>query len=177
MVYQIFVQKSNLVKIKFCSKIEILSKIDSSLKIEILVINRIFLVTSKFCRCMFVTDRPLKSKGKTDLKLIEFNSTKHNYSLVSEESVGKIELIEATMCRDPGHRGIQHLIMPGHLLNAVTALSHAKSILLTTGEKSVFKYYLHDAVFYTKILNKFFTAKILHFYSKNLHFYRITISS
>ena len=82
---------------------------------------------------MFVTDRPLRSKGNSDVKMVEFNSEKDHNSLISEESAQKIEMLEASMCRDPGLRGIQHLIMPGHLLKATAALSHASSVLITTG--------------------------------------------
>ena len=83
---------------------------------------------------MFVTDRPLRSKGNSDVKMVQFNSEKDHNSLISEATREKIEMLEASMCRDPGHRGIQHLIMPGHLLKATAALSHATSVLITTGQ-------------------------------------------
>ena len=42
-------------------------------------------------------------------------------------------MIEAAAARDPGHRGIQHMIQPQTLRSAACGLSHANNILLTTG--------------------------------------------
>ena len=75
----------------------------------------------------------MKQKANTDLVLVEINSEKKNYSLCLRDSAEKIDLIEAAAARDPGHRGIQHMIQPQTLRSAACGLSHANNILLTTG--------------------------------------------
>ena len=75
----------------------------------------------------------MKQKANTDLVLVEINSEKKNYSLCLRDSAEKIDLIEAAAARDPGHRGIQHMIQPQTLRSAALGLSHANNILLTTG--------------------------------------------
>ena len=83
--------------------------------------------------CMFICDKPMKQKANTDLVVVEINSDKKNYSLCLRDSAEKIDLIEAAAARDPGHRGIQHMIQPQTLRSAALGLSHANNILLTTG--------------------------------------------
>ena len=75
----------------------------------------------------------LSARENVELNVVEYNPMEGHYSLLSAESSEKIEMIEAAMCRDPGLRGIQHLIQPGDLQGASLALSHAKSVLITTG--------------------------------------------
>ena len=62
--------------------------------------------------CMFVCDKPMKKKPSAELNVIKINTDKNDYSLCSKQSAEKIDLIEAASARDPGHRGIQHMIQP-----------------------------------------------------------------
>jgi len=80
-----------------------------------------------------LTVKGLSARENVDLRVVEYNPMDGHYSLLTAESADKIEMIEAAMCRDPGLRGIQHLIQPGDLEGAALALSHAKSVLITTG--------------------------------------------
>ena len=54
--------------------------------------------------CMFICDKITKSKENKDVAAVEINAEKKNYSLCLRESAEKIDLIEATAARDPGHR-------------------------------------------------------------------------
>ena len=83
--------------------------------------------------CMFVCDKPMKEKPTTSLAAIQINPDRDEYSLCSRSSADKIDLVEAAAARDPGHRGIQHMIQPQTLRSASLGLSHAKNVLLTTG--------------------------------------------
>jgi len=83
--------------------------------------------------CMFVCDKPMKEKAPASLAAILINTDRDEYSLCESLSATKIDLVEAAAARDPGHRGIQHMIRPSTLRSASLGLSHAKNILLTTG--------------------------------------------
>ena len=54
--------------------------------------------------CMFICDKITKSKENIDVVSVEINSERKNFSLCLRETVDKIDLIEATAARDPGHR-------------------------------------------------------------------------
>ncbi|KAM6202673.1 D-glutamate cyclase, mitochondrial [Rhynchocyon petersi] len=56
-----------------------------------------------------------------------------HYSLASASAVRKIRELEALIAVDPGHRGIGHLLCKDDLLRASLSLSHAQSVLVTTG--------------------------------------------
>ncbi|XP_005343511.1 D-glutamate cyclase, mitochondrial [Microtus ochrogaster] len=56
-----------------------------------------------------------------------------HYSIVSATAVQKIRGLESTIAIDPGNRGIRHLLHKDELLRAALSLSHARSILVTTG--------------------------------------------
>ncbi|KAJ8792151.1 hypothetical protein J1605_020002 [Eschrichtius robustus] len=54
-------------------------------------------------------------------------------SMASASVTQKIRELEMIIAIDPGSRGIGHLLRPGELLRASLSLSHARSMLLTTG--------------------------------------------
>ncbi|XP_044515928.1 D-glutamate cyclase, mitochondrial [Gracilinanus agilis] len=56
-----------------------------------------------------------------------------HYSITSSSSVQKIRELESIIARDPGNRGIKHLFNKDELLKASLSLSHAHSVLITTG--------------------------------------------
>ncbi|XP_020856053.1 D-glutamate cyclase, mitochondrial isoform X1 [Phascolarctos cinereus] len=55
------------------------------------------------------------------------------YSITSSSSVQKIRELENIIARDPGNRGIKYLFNKDELLKASLSLSHAHSVLITTG--------------------------------------------
>ncbi|XP_043844640.1 D-glutamate cyclase, mitochondrial [Dromiciops gliroides] len=63
-----------------------------------------------------------------------------HYSITSSSSVQKIRELEGIIARDPGNRGINHLFNKDELLKASLSLSHAHSVLITTGFPTHFKY-------------------------------------
>ncbi|XP_045144061.1 D-glutamate cyclase, mitochondrial [Echinops telfairi] len=56
-----------------------------------------------------------------------------HYSITSTSAVKKIRHLETLIAVDPGSRGIGHLLCQDELLRASLSLSHASSMLLTTG--------------------------------------------
>ncbi|XP_047593543.1 D-glutamate cyclase, mitochondrial isoform X1 [Lutra lutra] len=56
-----------------------------------------------------------------------------HYSMASASAVQKIRELEAIIAIDPGQRGIRHLLGRDELLRASLSLSHARSVLVTTG--------------------------------------------
>lgn len=56
-----------------------------------------------------------------------------HYSIVSASAAQKIRELESTIATDPGNRGIRHLLLKDELLQAALSLSHAHSVLVTTG--------------------------------------------
>ncbi|XP_045057691.2 D-glutamate cyclase, mitochondrial isoform X2 [Desmodus rotundus] len=56
-----------------------------------------------------------------------------HYSIASASAVGKIRELETIIAVDPGNRGIGHLLCKDELLRASLSLSHAHSVLITTG--------------------------------------------
>uniref|UniRef100_A0A8C3LUN3 D-glutamate cyclase, mitochondrial n=1 Tax=Chrysolophus pictus TaxID=9089 RepID=A0A8C3LUN3_CHRPC len=63
-----------------------------------------------------------------------------HYSMLSAEAEKKIKTLESLIGIDPGNRGILHLLRPGELLKACLSLSHARSVLVTTGFPTHFNY-------------------------------------
>ncbi|XP_037687988.1 LOW QUALITY PROTEIN: D-glutamate cyclase, mitochondrial [Choloepus didactylus] len=55
------------------------------------------------------------------------------YSIASAPAVQKIRELETLIAVDPGNRGIGHLLCRDELLRASLSLSHARSVLVTTG--------------------------------------------
>ncbi|CAO2587140.1 D-glutamate cyclase, mitochondrial [Lemmus lemmus] len=56
-----------------------------------------------------------------------------HYSIASAAAVQKIRGLESMIAIDPGNRGIGHLLHKDELLQAALSLSHARSVLVTTG--------------------------------------------
>uniref|UniRef100_A0ABI7ZCS4 D-glutamate cyclase-like C-terminal domain-containing protein n=1 Tax=Felis catus TaxID=9685 RepID=A0ABI7ZCS4_FELCA len=56
-----------------------------------------------------------------------------HYSITSASAVQKIRELETIIAIDPGHWRIRHLLCKGELLRASLSLSHARSVLVTTG--------------------------------------------
>lgn len=56
-----------------------------------------------------------------------------HYSIVSAPAAQKVRELESTIAIDPGNRGIGHLLLKDELLQSALSLSHARSILVTTG--------------------------------------------
>ncbi|NXH98443.1 GLUCM protein, partial [Pachycephala philippinensis] len=85
--------------------------------------------------CMFITDlkndnvRPVG--GVPQVQCISQDPL--HFSIVSAEAAEKIKTLETLIGVDPGERGIVHLQRQGELLRACLALSHAGSVLITTG--------------------------------------------
>ncbi|XP_003787035.1 D-glutamate cyclase, mitochondrial isoform X1 [Otolemur garnettii] len=56
-----------------------------------------------------------------------------HYSIASASAVQKVRELETIIGIDPGNRGIGHLLCNDELLKASLSLSHAHSVLITTG--------------------------------------------
>lgn len=56
-----------------------------------------------------------------------------HYSIASAPAIQKIRELEALIALDPGSRGIGYLLCEDDLLRASLSLSHARSVLITTG--------------------------------------------
>ncbi|XP_005047490.1 PREDICTED: UPF0317 protein C14orf159 homolog, mitochondrial isoform X2 [Ficedula albicollis] len=85
--------------------------------------------------CMFITDvkndHVTSSGGVPQVHCISQDPL--HFSIVSEEAAQKINALETLIGIDPGERGIRHLQRQGELLGASLAMSHAGSVLITTG--------------------------------------------
>ncbi|XP_068004880.1 D-glutamate cyclase, mitochondrial isoform X1 [Melanerpes formicivorus] len=87
--------------------------------------------------CMFITD--LKNDNATVTSSREvpqvhcISQSPLHYSIVSAEAAQKIKTLETLIGIDPGDRGIIHLLRQDELLKACLSMSHAQSVLITTG--------------------------------------------
>ncbi|NXI10825.1 GLUCM protein, partial [Irena cyanogastra] len=85
--------------------------------------------------CMFITD--LKNDNVRSLGGVPqvhcISQDPLHFSIVSAEAAQKIKTLETLIGIDPGERGITHLWRQGELLRACLAMSHASSVLITTG--------------------------------------------
>ncbi|NXQ50961.1 GLUCM protein, partial [Catharus fuscescens] len=85
--------------------------------------------------CMFITDvkndNVRSSGGVPQVHCISRDPL--HFSIVSEAAAQKIKALETLIGIDPGERGIRHLQRQGELLGACLAMSHAGSVLITTG--------------------------------------------
>ncbi|XP_017584496.1 D-glutamate cyclase, mitochondrial isoform X3 [Corvus cornix cornix] len=85
--------------------------------------------------CMFITD--LKNDNVRSLGGVPqvhcISQDPLHFSIVSAEAAQKIKTLETLIGIDPGERGVLHLRRRGELLRACLALSHAGSVLITTG--------------------------------------------
>ncbi|KFP60515.1 hypothetical protein N322_11871, partial [Cariama cristata] len=94
--------------------------------------------------CMFITD--LKNDNVTVRPPREvpqvycISQDPLHYSIVSAEAAEKIETLETLIGIDPGDRGITHLHRRHELLKACLSISHAQSVLITTGFPTHFTY-------------------------------------
>ncbi|NXS94960.1 GLUCM protein, partial [Jacana jacana] len=94
--------------------------------------------------CMFVTD--LKNDHVTARSSREVPQVHRisqdplHYSIVSAEAAQKVRNLETLIGIDPGDRGIIHLLQQEELLKACLSISHARSVLVTTGFPTHFTY-------------------------------------
>ncbi|NXC14893.1 GLUCM protein, partial [Corythaeola cristata] len=94
--------------------------------------------------CMFITD--LKNDNVTVGSSREIpqvhciSQDPLHYSVVSAGAAQKIKALETLIAIDPGDRGIIHLHRQDELLKACLAISHARSVLITTGFPTHFAY-------------------------------------
>ncbi|NWX96525.1 GLUCM protein, partial [Nothoprocta ornata] len=94
--------------------------------------------------CMFITD--LKNNEVTvgsSRKVPQVHCISQDplhYSIVSAEAAQKIRTLENLIGIDPGDRGIIHLQRQEELLKSCLSISHARSVLITTGFPTHFAY-------------------------------------
>ncbi|NXP48636.1 GLUCM protein, partial [Heliornis fulica] len=94
--------------------------------------------------CMFITD--LKNDNtavKSSREIPQVHCISQNplhYTIVSAEAAQKIKTLETLIGIDPGDRGISHLQRQDELLKACLSISHARSVLITTGFPTHFTY-------------------------------------
>ncbi|XP_072314253.1 D-glutamate cyclase, mitochondrial [Eucyclogobius newberryi] len=101
--------------------------------------------------CMFLTDLPDSSSAldlsrhSLDPRLTPLSfKLSHKpllYSLASKRAVHKIRQLETIIAEDPGERGIGAIVLQDELLLSCLALSHASSVLITTGFPT---HYMHN---------------------------------
>lgn len=106
--------------------------------------------------CMFLTDVPDSPRpppsdsadppaADPDLELSPLcflvSHDPSMYSLTSRGAVAKIRLLETIIGEDPGERGIRALYVQDELLRSCLALSHASSVVITTGFPT---HYMHS---------------------------------
>ncbi|XP_010306291.2 D-glutamate cyclase, mitochondrial isoform X3 [Balearica regulorum gibbericeps] len=94
--------------------------------------------------CMFITDLKndnvaVRSSRETPQVHCISQDPLH-YSIVSAEAAQKIKTLETLIGIDPGNRGIIHLHRQDELLKACLSISHARSVLITTGFPTHFTY-------------------------------------
>ncbi|XP_051775730.1 D-glutamate cyclase, mitochondrial-like isoform X2 [Erpetoichthys calabaricus] len=90
--------------------------------------------------CMFITDcnaekpSPGQCPDAADsIQAICISQKPLHFSVASDAAIQKIRSLELLIGNDPGQRGIQALFIPDELLKACLSMSHAKSVLITTG--------------------------------------------
>ncbi|XP_074724711.1 D-glutamate cyclase, mitochondrial isoform X2 [Strix uralensis] len=94
--------------------------------------------------CMFITDlRNDNVTGRSSREIPQVHCISQDplhYSIVSAEAAQKIKTLETLIGIDPGDRGIIHLCRQDELLKACLSISHARSVLITTGFPTHFTY-------------------------------------
>ncbi|XP_062379639.1 D-glutamate cyclase, mitochondrial isoform X1 [Sardina pilchardus] len=96
--------------------------------------------------CMFVTDKedmaasPLTVKPSECPETFCITQNPQHFSVASKATVQKIRQLEEIAVEDPGQRGIRVLFVKDELIRSCLALSHASSVLITTGFPTHFKY-------------------------------------
>ncbi|XP_055087186.1 D-glutamate cyclase, mitochondrial isoform X2 [Periophthalmus magnuspinnatus] len=100
--------------------------------------------------CMFLTDLPDSSSSSPSSVYLDPHLTPLSfklsqspllYSLASKRAVHKIRQLENIIREDPGERGISAIFLKDELLLSCLALSHAFSVLITTGFPT---HYMHN---------------------------------
>ncbi|XP_039923070.1 D-glutamate cyclase, mitochondrial [Hirundo rustica] len=103
--------------------------------VEAIINSRAPLAFTHSPGCMFITD--LKNDNVRSLggvpQVCCISQDPLHFSIVSAEAAQKIKTLETLIGIDPGERGIRHLRRQGELLGACLAMSHAGSVLVTTG--------------------------------------------
>uniref|UniRef100_UPI00398EB5D0 D-glutamate cyclase, mitochondrial isoform X2 n=1 Tax=Pristiophorus japonicus TaxID=55135 RepID=UPI00398EB5D0 len=89
---------------------------------------------------MFITDLRSEPEVTSDCatdaetpRVFCISQNPSHYSVASVTAVEKINALDSLIQQDPGDRGIKHLLVEDQLLKASLSLSHAKSVLITTG--------------------------------------------
>nr|XP_023683233.1 D-glutamate cyclase, mitochondrial isoform X2 [Paramormyrops kingsleyae] len=95
--------------------------------------------------CMFLSDlETLSTAPPSDPKQCAqtfcISEKLPHYSLVSKAAVHQIQDLEHLIGEDPGQRGIQALFIQDELLKSCLSLSHASSVLITTGFPTHFQH-------------------------------------
>ncbi|XP_053232997.1 D-glutamate cyclase, mitochondrial isoform X1 [Podarcis raffonei] len=94
--------------------------------------------------CMFITDLKVEDAaagdGKDVPEVYRICQNPLHYSITSAAAVRKIRCLEDMVGVDPGDRGVTHLLTQDELLKACLSISHAQSVLITTGFPTHFKY-------------------------------------
>ncbi|XP_061467946.1 D-glutamate cyclase, mitochondrial isoform X2 [Rhineura floridana] len=92
--------------------------------------------------CMFITDLKVEdaAAGKEVPEVYRICQNPLHYSIISAAAVQKIRCLEDMVGVDPGDRGVTHLRSQDELLKACLSISHAQSVLITTGFPTHFKY-------------------------------------
>ncbi|XP_051867953.1 D-glutamate cyclase, mitochondrial isoform X2 [Pristis pectinata] len=90
--------------------------------------------------CMFLTDLRSERKVASDSggsveapQVFCISENPPHYSVASLTAVEKIRALDRLIQQDPADRRIKHLLIKDQLLKASLSLSHAKSVLITTG--------------------------------------------
>ncbi|KFQ14644.1 hypothetical protein N330_05296, partial [Leptosomus discolor] len=94
--------------------------------------------------CMFITDlkndNVIVQSSREVPQVHCISQDPLHYSIVSAEAAQKIKTLETLIGIDPGDRGIIHLRRQDELLKACLSISHARSVLITTGFPTHFTY-------------------------------------
>ncbi|KAL4656146.1 hypothetical protein GN956_G6360 [Arapaima gigas] len=95
--------------------------------------------------CMFLTDREMFAAVSTtdpEQHPLTFCISQKplHFSVVSDAAVGQIRALEQLIGEDPGERGIRALFVQDELLKSCLSLSHASSVLITTGFPTHFQH-------------------------------------
>ncbi|XP_061097240.1 D-glutamate cyclase, mitochondrial [Conger conger] len=88
--------------------------------------------------CMFLSDResaPAAVTSDPEQRPMAYSISQQplHYSLASKATVQRIQTLEQIIGEDPGERGIRALFVQDELLKSCLSLSHASSVLITTG--------------------------------------------
>ncbi|NWJ05652.1 GLUCM protein, partial [Crypturellus undulatus] len=94
--------------------------------------------------CMFITDLKNNEGSVGSSREVPqvhcISEDPLRYSIVSAEAAQKIKKLESLIGIDPGDRGIIHLQRQEELLKSCLSISHARSVLITTGFPTHFTY-------------------------------------